>query len=102
MMESHLTHQSGASSPPLFPSGGLKRPTALLLHSRLTAAEFRNSPGILLVEGDSATEGQVMDNYSITILIHKAGISIFQTLAGRQMTESHRCMLKSTTGNSSA
>lgn len=91
MVELHLTCQSGAFSPPLFPSG----PTALLLHSRLTAAEFRISPGILLVEGDSTTEGQMIDNYSI--LIHKAGISIFQTLVGRQMIDSQRCMLKSRT-----
>lgn len=52
MVELHLSHQSGTSSPPLFPSGGLRRPTAFLLHSRLTAIEFRNSPAILQVEGD--------------------------------------------------
>lgn len=37
----------------------------------------------------------MIDNYSIPIVIHKAGIYIFQTLAGRQMTESYRYMFKS-------
>lgn len=94
-VELHLTHQSGTSSSPLFCSGGLKRSTALLLHSRLTATEL----GILLEfywwMETTNTEGQMIDNYSIPIFIHKAGIYIFQTLAGRQMTESHRHMFKS-------
>lgn len=38
-VKSCLVHQSGTSPPPLFPSGGLKRPSELVLHDGLPAAE---------------------------------------------------------------